>query len=102
MPSPLGDITGVHILEGFLAGLATASAAAVVAGVVALLRFIKRTDAHRVAQLEHSYELGRKLEHRQGHVLRWCRAAGRKIGLPFPLEDDIDLDVDDDWDEGKR
>lgn len=83
-----------HILEGFLIGLVTAAAAAIVAGVVGLLRFIRRTDQARMDSIAGT-------THRQWHVIRWAKAMGRLEGHhPFPLPDDVDND--DEWDEGLK
>lgn len=73
--------------------MATASAAAVVAGAIALIRFIHREDQSRLDRIAGT-------AHRQWHVVRWAKVVGRHVGIPFPLPDDID--DKDEWDEGLR
>ena len=82
-----------RIIEAFFVALATATAGVFIGGVVALMRFIRRMDAQRIDQLKGT-------QHRQWHVVRWARVVGRHVGIPFPLEDDID--DNDEWDEGLR
>lgn len=83
---PFGDLRWEHVAEGFFIGLATATAAAVVAALVGALRALHRTED--------------RLKHEHHYLLHWARLAGRKIGLPFPLEDD---NHGDEWDdEGLR
>lgn len=83
-------ITTTEFWNAFWGGIAIATAAAFVAGVVALFRFIRRTDAHRIATLEEAALTAEKVERRQNHVIRWARAVGRKVGIPFPLDDGSD------------
>lgn len=72
----------------FWTGLAVATAAAVVAGVISLIRFIRRTDAHRIEQLGRAAATAEKVEHQQNHLIRWARAVGQKVGIPFSNGDD--------------
>ena len=101
-----GDVQWAHLLDAFLVGLATATAAAIVAGVVALARFIHREDEHRMRQLDHMTELSATLHRRQNRVIIWARRVGRRVGIPFPIddgEDDPDKWDEDEWDdEGLR
>jgi hypothetical protein len=88
-----GTGTGSPFVDAVLIGIASAIGAVIVGGVVALIRFIRRTDADRMDRIAGT-------QHRQWHVIRWARVVGKKVGVPFPLEDDTDTDTE--WDEGLK
>jgi hypothetical protein len=91
-------LTGAAWWDAFLIGLAVAAAGAAVAAVVSLIRFIRNEDRHRMDLMHEEIDRGRRLEHRQNHVVRWARAVGRKVGIPFPLDDgDDDPNHWQDW-----
>ena len=81
-----------HIIDG-IAVVLTAAA------IVAAVRWVRRSISIREDALKEERARGQRLEHRQGHVLRWAKTVGRHVGIPFPLPDDEDLD---EWDEGLK
>lgn len=76
-------MTGSTALDLFIGAAITASVGLIAGGIVALVRFIHRTDEDRLHRLD-------RVMHRQGHVVRWARAVGRHVGIPFPLREDLE------------
>jgi hypothetical protein len=87
MGPPLA-ITLETTVNAFVLAFVGGMAAVVVTSIVGFIRHLRKVDS-----------TVRDLNRRQRHLLRWAQRAGRKVDLPFPL-DDADLFDQDEEEEG--